>query len=139
MDKAASAMTAILITSFSIVRHHFYETFLNLHRVLAVIVVVTIWIHVPGKLLSIPTIYLLVACCVWTSLHLLRTCQILYRNFRNWEYSCRVTIESLPDAYQVHAKISRPWKYRAGQYVYLCVPGASYSTFFQSHLFMVSW
>src|SRR3954447_13625015 len=107
-------MTAILITSFSIVRHHFYEIFLHLHRVLAVIVVIAIWIHVPGKLLSVPTIYLLVACWVWASLHFLRTCQILYRNFRNWEYLCRVTIESLPGAYQVHAKISRPWKYRAG-------------------------
>jgi hypothetical protein len=34
MSQAASAMTAILITSFSIVRRHFYEIFLHLHRVL---------------------------------------------------------------------------------------------------------
>lgn len=139
MNHAASAMTAILITSFSIVRHGFYEIFLTIHRVLAAIIMTAIWIHVPGKLLSIPTIYLLVACCVWAFLHLLRTCQILYRNFRNWKYSCKVSIESLPDAYQVHAKISRPWKYRAGQYIYVCVPGASYSAFLQSHPYMVAW
>ncbi|KAH6696565.1 hypothetical protein BKA61DRAFT_741711 [Leptodontidium sp. MPI-SDFR-AT-0119] len=137
--KAASAMAAILITSFSIVRRHFYEIFLSIHRVLAVMVVTATWIHVPGKLVSIPTIYLLVACCLWASLHLLRTCQILYRNVRNWGPSCTVSIESLPDAYQVRAKISRPWKYRAGQYVYLCVPRASYSSFFQSHPYMVAW
>jgi len=47
MNQAASAMNAILITSFSIARHHFYEIFLNIHRVLAVIVVTAIWIHVP--------------------------------------------------------------------------------------------
>jgi hypothetical protein len=29
-------MTAILVASFSIVRHHFHETFSNLHRSLAV-------------------------------------------------------------------------------------------------------
>lgn len=132
-------MAAILITSFSIVRRHFYEIFLNIHRVLAVIVVTATWIHVPGKPFRIPTIYLLVACCLWASLQLLRTCQILYRNLRNWESSCTVSIESLPDAYQVHAKISRPWKYRAGQYVYLCVPRASYSAFLQSHPYMVAW
>ena len=102
-------------------------------------VAIAICIHVPGKLLSIPTIYPLVACCVWTSLHLLQTCQILYRNFRKWEYSCRVAIESLPDAYQIHAKIARPWKYRAGQYVYLCIPGVSYSALFQSHPYIVAW
>ncbi|KAH8589104.1 hypothetical protein B0O99DRAFT_468463, partial [Bisporella sp. PMI_857] len=137
--QAASAMTTILITSFSIVRHHFYEIFLNIHRVLAVIIVTAIWIHVPGKLFSIPTIYLLITCSVWASLHLLRTCQMLYRNLRNWKYSCTVSIETLPDAYQVHAKISRPWKYRAGQYVYLRVPRASYSAIFQSHPYMVAW
>jgi uncharacterized membrane protein YjjB (DUF3815 family) len=108
MNQAASAMAAILITSLSIARRHFYEIFLNIHRVLAVIVVTAIWIHVPGKLLSTLMIYLLVACYLWASLHLLRTCQIFYRNLRNWESSCIVSIESLPDAYQVHAKISRP-------------------------------
>jgi hypothetical protein len=42
MDQATSVMTAILITSFLIVRHHFYKIFLNLHRVLAVMVVIAI-------------------------------------------------------------------------------------------------
>jgi hypothetical protein len=83
INQATSAMAAILITSFSIVRRHFYEIFLNIHRVLAVIVVTATWIHVPGKLFSIPTIYLLAAYCLWASSHLLRTCQILYRNLRN--------------------------------------------------------
>jgi hypothetical protein len=41
MNQATSAMTAILITSFSITRHYFYET-LNIHRVLAVIIVIAI-------------------------------------------------------------------------------------------------
>jgi hypothetical protein len=57
MSQAASAMTAILITSLSIVRHNLYEIFLNLHRALAVIVVIAIGMHVPGKPLSIPTIF----------------------------------------------------------------------------------
>lgn len=139
LSQAASAMATILITSFSIVRHHFYEVFLNLHRVLVVVLIVAIWLHVPGKLLNIPTIYLLVVCCLWASLQLLRTCQILYRNFRHWKYSCKVAIAPLPDAYQVHAKIPRSWKYRAGQYVYLCLPGVSYSAILQSHPYMIAW
>ena len=138
MNQAVSTLATVLITSLSIVRHHFYENFLLLHRGLAVITVIAIWIHVSEKLESTPTICLLATCGILPSLHILRICQILYRNVRNWRYSCRVVIESLPDAYQVHAKISRRWKYRAGQYVYLCIP-LSYTAFFQSHPYMVSW
>jgi predicted ferric reductase len=64
MNQAASTMAAILITSFLIVRRYFYKIFLNIHQVLAVIVVTATWIHVPGKLFSIPTIYLLAVCCL---------------------------------------------------------------------------
>jgi predicted ferric reductase len=104
-----------------------------------VAIVAAIWLHTTGKLLRTPTVYLLIVCCLWASLQLLRTCQILYRSFSSWKHTCKVAIAPLPDAYQIHIKIPRPWKYRAGQYVYLCLPFVSYKAVFQSHPYMVAW
>lgn len=44
-----------------------------------------------------------------------------------------------PNIVEVHVRLSRPWKPKAGQYVYLCVPGVSGSSFAQFHPFYVSW
>jgi NAD(P)H-flavin reductase len=43
------------------------------------------------------------------------------------------------DAVHVHVRVSRTWRPRAGQYVYLSIPGVSYTSFVQSHPFFVSW
>jgi len=45
----------------------------------------------------------------------------------------------LSDAVHVHIRLSRPWRRQAGQYVYLCIPGASHTSFVQSHPFFVAW
>lgn len=36
-------------------------------------------------------------------------------------------------------RLSRGWHHRAGQYVYLCVPGVSRTSFLQLHPFYVAW
>jgi predicted ferric reductase len=70
---------------------------------------------------------------------LLRCAVVLFRNVRNGKNRCRATVWSIPDAVQVHVKVARPWKYRAGQYLYLCIPGVSYGARMQSHPYFVSW
>jgi hypothetical protein len=44
----------------------------------------------------------------------------------------------MPDAFQVHVRVGRPWGYRAGQYVYLCLCKGLVAQI-QSHLYFVSW
>jgi predicted ferric reductase len=131
-------MASVGITSSSIVRRHFYETFLKIHQALAVVIVTGIWFHVPRRLDAVPTLYLLVASSIWLAVRLLRLAQVLFRNLRKVRHVSRCTIWSLPDAFQVHVKVSRPWNFRAGQYVYLCIPNLSYTAWLQSHPYFIS-
>lgn len=45
----------------------------------------------------------------------------------------------LEDAVHIHIRLSRPWNVRAGQYVYLTVPGAGGASVAQSHPFYIAW
>jgi predicted ferric reductase len=137
--QAASAMGIIVITSISMLRRHFYETWLRIHQFLAAAIVASIWIHVPGGLTAVPTIYLLITSCVWLGVRLLRIVVILIWNVRNGEDRGRAVIWSIPDAVQVHVRVARSWKYRAGQYSYLCIPGVGYGAWMQWHPYFVSW
>jgi len=46
---------------------------------------------------------------------------------------------AVSDAIHVYVKMSRAWQPRAGQYIYLCIPGVSYTAFAQLHPFYVAW
>jgi len=132
-------MVSVMITSSSMVRRHFYETFLILHRTLGVVIVAGVCVHIPRKADAPPMIYLIVTGGLWIVVRLLRFAHMLFRNLRNGKHLCRAAIWSLPDAHQVHVKVSRPWDFRAGQYVYLCFPRASHGDWLQSHPYFVSW
>jgi hypothetical protein len=160
-------MATILASSSAIVQRYLYEIFLKLHLALAAIVVAGVWVHVSPRKLSVPqAIYLVTAICVWASTHLVRFLYILYRNVKyarprseavtlgdnpilSEKLAHRRTGRALmvnrakaiamPDGVQVHVKLVQPWTFRAGQFVYLCLPGISRSAFLQSHPFVLSW
>ncbi|KAI9855644.1 MAG: hypothetical protein M1813_009690 [Trichoglossum hirsutum] len=149
---AAVGMGTALLSSAAIVRRHIYEIFLKLHLILAAIVIVTVYLHGSSKnLLASPTVYLLAAVCLWALVIGLRFSQTLYRNINYGKPLNRATVRTitfkrqhmkdipLSSAVHVHVRLSRPWKFRAGQYVYLCIPGVSHAAFAQSHPFYVSW
>ncbi len=43
------------------------------------------------------------------------------------------------DAIRIQVTVPRPWRVRAGEYIYIWIPGASFWSPFQSHPFMISW
>lgn len=148
---AGAVIGALLLSSVASVRRHLYEIFQKLHLVLAAMLIAVIYLHSPSKkLLASPTVYLLAAICVHIFTASLRLWQILYRNVRHRAPLSRVTVQTityktslrdtpLSDAVHVHIRPSKPWKPQAGQYVYLCIPGASHTSFVQSHPFFVAW
>jgi predicted ferric reductase len=113
--------------------------------------IAAIYLHSPSKeLLASPIVYLLAAICVNIIAASLRLWQILYRNVKYKAPLNRVTVQTvlyktssrdipLSDAVHVHIRLSRPWRPQAGQYVYLSIPGASRTSFMQSHPFFVAW
>jgi predicted ferric reductase len=157
---AAATLTTILISSGTFIRRHFYEVFLKLHLLLAGLLVTAVWLHIkPGKVLAVPKVYLLTATCLWLSAQLLRLGNVLYRNVQYHNFlHCNFLRRKLPrtklprtiqtgnarvmaiaGAVHICVKLERPWDFRAGQFVYLTMPGLSPSAFSQSHPAVVAW
>lgn len=95
---------------------------------------VILWFHVQSV-----KIYLIVAISMFVTALALRTCLLFYRNFSHGRFSRGASIKQLPDAVQVSVKVQRPWKFQAGQYIYLYAPGVGYWTWLQSHPFALAW
>jgi predicted ferric reductase len=145
-------MGTILLSSVAAIRRRLYEIFLKFHLVLAAVVVAAIWFHnIPRKPLESPVVYLLASVCFWMLMVVLRFGQILYRNLRYGKPLNRAIVQTITfkrqnmrdipisDAVHVRLTLSRPWNFRAGQFVYLHIPGVSRAAFMQSHPFYVSW
>lgn len=129
-----------------------YEAFSNLHLLFASVAIGAIYLHVPSRvLLEPPVVYLIAAVSLQVFIAALQLGQVLYRNVRYGKQINRASIRTITfkrpyerdspvsDAVHVHVRLSRPWKLEAGQYVYLCIPGVSYTLFAQLHPFYVSW
>src|SRR6266480_7083902 len=132
-------MAAIFLLSTAIVRRFFYEIFARSHFILAYVALVAIWLHVPsGSVTTTPRLYLLIAACLNATVSALRFGRMIYRNVTHKTLLNEAVIESHADAVIIRIKVSRPWKYQAGQYIWLCMPEASLTSFFQLHPFMIS-
>ncbi|MCJ1445797.1 MAG: hypothetical protein MMC23_006302 [Stictis urceolatum] len=64
--------------------------------------------------------------------------RIAWYNFSPRARGTTLELKRVEDALVVHARIPRGWNVRAGQYVYLWVPGASPLSFMQSHPFIIT-
>ena len=136
-------IVALALLSILVIRRRFYEIFLKAHLSLAIIVLVFLWVHITrGKNLS--TLALLLSSLLWSSQTLGWMIYFFYRN-RGWRESRLVSLPrdvvSPQDALPVWIDLERPWKFRAGQYVYLLVPSfARYSLGLpQAHPYMIAW
>ncbi|KAM0269044.1 hypothetical protein ACHAQH_009849, partial [Verticillium albo-atrum] len=145
----ASVLVAIPLSSF--IRRRAYEMFAATHSTLAVCAVVFIYLHIPSShVLESPKRYLVaVAGCLGLT-WIVRLGLVLYRNVQFGSPSTQAAIRpitfaleesSIPleDAVHIHIRLSRPWNVRAGQYVYLTVPGAGGASVAQSHPFYIAW
>ena len=84
-------------------------------------------------------IYLIIAASILLATTLLQWASNIFRNIAYGRSIKRATIYSRGDAIEICLSLPRPWKVQAGQYIYLCIPGVSYTSFMQSHPFMITW
>ncbi|KAF2772942.1 putative FRE ferric reductase-like transmembrane component [Teratosphaeria nubilosa] len=126
------ALIFILFQSPSIIRHAFYEIFLGVHQILAIIATATVWIHLKGM----PQQRLLAGAIA---------CWIVERAWRFWSLATRnvghgvtkAEVEALPgDAVRVTLRLARPWQFKPGQHVYMYMPSVGLWT---SHPFSLAW
>jgi len=132
---ATVAMTLLLVQTPSAVRHAFYETFLHIHQLLAILAIIGIWVHCKdGKLPQMN--YLIWIVALWVAERCIRLIRILYRNVST-SGCTQATVEALPgDACRVTFELRRPWQVTPGCHVYAYLPSVS---LWMSHPFSIAW
>lgn len=131
------ALVLITVLSLSPVRHAFYETFLNVHIILAFLAVLGTWVHCEvAKLPQLP--YLKVILCLWMADRIARMARLAWYNYSlNGKGWTKATIEALPgDACRVTLHLPRKVNIKPGSHAYL-----RFSTLniWESHPFSVAW
>ncbi|RCI12970.1 hypothetical protein L249_0483 [Ophiocordyceps polyrhachis-furcata BCC 54312] len=133
------AAVFLLLLSSSPLRHAFYETFVNLHIVLALAVFVTTWIHcassdVDRGLPQLPWIMAVVM--LWLADRLARVLRTLYLHWPRG-FASTAVCEALPGRVtRVTVQLPRYLDIKPGAHAFLRIWGID---LWQSHPFSVAW
>lgn len=133
------AMVLLLLLSISPLRHAFYETFLNVHIILAFIAFVSTWAHcasssLPGGLPQLPWIMAIMA--LWFLDRLARMIRLLYYNWSSKGFTDAVC-EPLPgEVTRVTLTLPRYVDIKPGTHAYLRFCGINA---WESHPFSICW
>lgn len=132
----ACGMIFLLLQSPSAVRHAFYETFLHLHQLTALAVLIGVYFHL--DLDRLPQVrYIRAIIGIWAAERIIRFLRIFYRCFSFRKGWTTVLVEPLPgEACRLTFDIRRPWNFRPGCHVYVYLPSLSLH---MSHPFSVAW
>ncbi|KAK0943865.1 hypothetical protein LTR29_004630 [Friedmanniomyces endolithicus] len=133
---STSYQWAVFVSAFGPVRHAFYETFLNLHRLLVLLGLIGIYAHLEkANLPQLP--YVQLAFAFWACEWAWRTLRILYHNVSRQHGITKVTVEALPgEACRVTFDLSRPWRWQPGCHVHAYLPAFA---LWSSHPFSIAW
>ncbi|PMD54509.1 uncharacterized protein K444DRAFT_597412 [Hyaloscypha bicolor E] len=131
------ALVLIAVLSLSPVRHAFYETFLNVHIILAFFTILGTWTHC--RIAKLPQLlYLKVILTLWMVERIARMARLAWYNYslhgKRWT---KATIEALPrDACRVTLHLPRKVNIKPGSHAYL-----RFSTLniWESHPFSIAW
>ena len=131
-----AAMLLILITSFSPVRHAFYETFLDVHIILAFTAMIAVYIHCHmAKLPQVP--YIQAVILLWLADRVARMVRILYYNWSFRKGWTSATVIPLPGgATRVTMHLPKHLSIKPGTHAYLRFATLNV---WESHPFSIAW
>jgi predicted ferric reductase len=132
---AAVGMVIIVIISPSPTRHAFYETFLNVHIILAFVSIIAIYLHCHISKLPQAS-YVLAVILLWLAERIARVVRIVYFNYsrKGWTTA---SIESLPgDASRVTLHLPKYVNIKPGTHAYLRFQSLN---IWESHPFSIAW
>ena len=116
----------------------FFEFFQKTHYGLAVLIAYAVWRHLSIKP-AFSRFYIIMAGIIFALTTVARYFRIIWRNLRWHRPWASTNLIRVGDAVRVQITTPRPWKIRAGEYIYIWMPGISFWSPFQSHPFMISW
>jgi predicted ferric reductase len=125
----------IAAQAWSPLRHAFYETFLNIHKLVVAAALITAYLHL--KLDSLPQHpWLEIVFSLWILEYVFRFARITYYNISISRFT-RITVEALPaEACRVTFELVRPWRPQPGTHVHIYIPTLAWLS---SHPFSVAW
>ncbi|TQW00657.1 hypothetical protein V2A60_001718 [Cordyceps javanica] len=134
------ALLLLLILSVSPFRHAFYETFLNLHIILALVCFICTWMHCAtskvhiGGLPQLP--WIIAVMILWLLDRLARVIRLMYANWSDKGFTDALC-EAMPcDATRVTVRLPRYMDIAPGTHAYLRFWGIRA---WESHPFSVAW
>ncbi|KAF2817449.1 uncharacterized protein BDZ99DRAFT_505158 [Mytilinidion resinicola] len=136
---ASIAFLLLTIQTWSPLRHAFYETFLLIHRVLVIHVIIGVYWHL--KQHALPQLYwAYIFIAFLAAEYVFRFFRVAYFNtsglFRGRSIT-KTTVEALPgEACRLTFHLTRPWTGNPGSHVHVYLPSIS---FWCSHPFSVAW
>ncbi|KAI1115524.1 ferric reductase like transmembrane component [Nemania sp. NC0429] len=134
------ALVVLFFLGFSPIRHAFYETFLNVHIILAFIIFATTLIHcasaaIPGGLPQLP--YMIAIFALWFFERLARTFRLAYNNWTSRRGFTEALIEPMPgDCSRVTMHLPRYLDVAPGSHAYIRFLGVSP---WENHPFSIAW
>ncbi|KAI1161449.1 ferric reductase like transmembrane component [Nemania serpens] len=134
------ALVALFFLSLSPVRHAFYETFLNGHIILALIIFVTTLVHcasaaIPGGLPQLP--YMIAILVLWFLERLARMFRLAYNNWSSPRGFTEAVIEPMPgDCCRVTMHLPRYVDVAPGSHAYIRFLGIHP---WENHPFSIAW
>ena len=131
-------MIMLALAILIVFRHYQHELFQKSHYFMAIAILYTAWRHLDDAPRS-RRLFVYLAAGVFVILVLLRISRLLLRNVTRSKAGGSTVVTQIQDTVRVQIKVPRPWKIRAGQYVYIWMSGVSFWSTFQSHPFVISW
>lgn len=133
---AAVAGLVISIQAWSPIRHAFYETFLNVHKLMALTFLVGVYVHLKWD--NLPQVPWGIVCFVlYGCEYAARIFIILYHNYSRKYGWTEVEVEALDaESSRLTFKLPRPWHPKPGAHVHVYMPSLSWLS---SHPFSVAW
>ncbi|KIW05033.1 uncharacterized protein PV09_04189 [Verruconis gallopava] len=133
---AVVAALILLVQSLSPLRHAFYETFLNVHKLMVITFLVGVYVHLKWD--NLPQIPWAVAVMLFYGLeYIVRVYRIVYHNYSRRYGWTEIEAEALEaEATRLTFKLPRPWHPKPGSHVHVYIPTLSWLS---SHPFSVAW
>lgn len=133
---SVSAMCFLFIHSPSPIRHAFYETFLHLHQLGALIVVAGLYVHIDvDGLPQLPWVQFIIA--IWVFERSARLARLIYLNLSRRKGMTKVIVQALPnEACRVTFYLPRRVSVSPSAHVYAYIPSVA---LWMSHPFSVAW
>ncbi|KYK60920.1 ferric reductase [Drechmeria coniospora] len=132
-----ASLVLLLLQSLSPVRHAFYETFLNIHMVLAIVIFGCTWIHCTSGALELPQLsWIMAIVALWLADRVARTLRLALVNWSSRGFT-DAFCEALPgDVTRVTLHLPRYMDIKPGTHAYLRFRGVMA---WQSHPFSIAW